>query len=188
MILPGEAQSIISMELEKIRMSDQPAELYDPIRYILTLGGKRLRPTLALMCCSLYGESPLKALSPAIALEVFHNFSLLHDDIMDKAPMRRNQPTVHEKWNANVAILSGDAMLIKAYELLSATDPKFLIPVFQIFNQTALEVCEGQQFDMNFESLSSITEKEYLRMIELKTSVLLAASMKIGSICGGAPE
>jgi geranylgeranyl diphosphate synthase, type II len=186
MILPEVARRIINQELERIPLSQQPVELYDPIAYILALGGKRLRPVLTLMCSSLFNSDERKALPAALAIEVFHNFTLLHDDIMDKAPLRRNKPTVHEKWNPNVAILSGDAMLIKAYELVTTTDSSILKSVLQVFNQTALEVCEGQQFDMNYESMEFVSEVDYLRMIELKTSVLIAASMKIGAICGGA--
>jgi geranylgeranyl diphosphate synthase type II len=188
MILPDEALRLLRPELEKIRMSEQPAELYEPIRYILSLGGKRLRPVLALMCCSMYREDVRAVMPAALAIELFHNFTLLHDDIMDNAPLRRNKPTVHEKWNANVAILSGDAMLIKAYELLACTEKKHLPGVLDIFNRTALEVCEGQQYDMNFELRALVPEEEYLRMIELKTSVLLAASMQTGALCGEAPE
>jgi geranylgeranyl diphosphate synthase type II len=188
MILPEEALRILTLELEKIPLADQPVELYDPIRYILSLGGKRLRPALSLMCCSIYSDDISQVMPAALAIEVFHNFTLLHDDIMDHAPLRRNKPTVHEKWNSNVAILSGDAMLIKAYELLSATPQPLLPAVMQVFNQTALEVCEGQQYDMNFESQARVSEKDYLHMIELKTSVLLAAAMKTGAICGGAPS
>jgi geranylgeranyl diphosphate synthase type II len=188
MILPDEALRLLRPELEKIRMAEQPAELYEPIRYILSLGGKRIRPVLAIMCCSMYRKDVRAVMPAALAIELFHNFTLLHDDIMDNAPLRRNKPTVHEKWNANVAILSGDAMLIKAYELLACTEKKHLPRVLDVFNRTALEVCEGQQYDMNFEQRALVPEDEYLRMIELKTSVLLAAAMQTGAICGGAPE
>ncbi|MFN8207438.1 MAG: polyprenyl synthetase family protein [Bacteroidales bacterium] len=188
MILPDEALRLLQPELEKIRMSEQPAELYEPIRYILSLGGKRLRPVLALMCCSMYRDDVRAVMPAALAIELFHNFTLLHDDIMDNAPLRRNKPTVHEKWNANVAILSGDAMLIKAYELLACTEKKHLPGVLDVFNRTALEVCEGQQYDMNFELRAQVPEEEYLRMIELKTAVLLGAAMQTGALCGDAPE
>ncbi len=164
---------------------ETPPELYDPIRYILSIGGKRLRPSLVLVSCSLFSDKPVQALPAALAVEVFHNFTLLHDDIMDRAPMRRNQPTVHEKWNENVAILSGDVMSIWAYTLLSEIPANKLKPVLRLFNQTAIEVCEGQQMDMNFESRNDVKVEEYIRMISLKTAVLLASCLQMGAMLGG---
>ncbi len=164
----------------------QPGELYEPISYILSLGGKRLRPALTLAACALAGGKAEDALMPALAIEVFHNFSLLHDDIMDKATLRRGQKTVHEKWNTNVAILSGDAMLVQSYQYLAAIDAAILPAVLKVFSKTALEVCEGQQYDLNFETADHIREEDYLEMIRLKTSVLLGCALKIGALVGGA--
>ncbi len=166
----------------------QPVELYQPIHYILGLEGKRLRPALTLMACNLFTDDISLSVKPALAMEVFHNFTLLHDDIMDNAPLRRNQPTVHEKWNNNVAILSGDAMQILAYQLICQAPSSKLKVLIDIFNTTAIEVCEGQQFDMNFALRNDVSLEEYIRMIELKTSVLIAASLKIGALCGEASE
>ncbi|NCO56389.1 MAG: polyprenyl synthetase family protein, partial [Bacteroidetes bacterium] len=148
--------------------------------------GKRLRPCLALLSCNLFNNDIRNAIKPAIGVEMFHNFTLLHDDIMDKADIRRNKPTVHKKWNENVAILSGDAMLIKTYELFFELKPNILAKVIEVFNKAALQVCEGQQYDMNFETKIDVTTDEYIKMITLKTAVLLAASLKIGAIIGGA--
>lgn len=184
-----EFKDILAIVEEKIASFDwkiEPVGLYKPIEYSLSLGGKRIRPVLTLVGCSLFSEDLTKALSPAVALEVFHNFTLLHDDIMDRADMRRGKPTVHAKWNDNVAILSGDAMLIKSYELLMECDEKVLKSVLDVFNKTSVGVCEGQQYDMEFESRNNVTIDEYLEMIRLKTAVLLAGSLKIGAICGGA--
>lgn len=166
----------------------KPAELYDPIEYTFSLGGKRLRPALVLMACEMFDEDFEKALPPALGIEVFHNFTLIHDDIMDRAPLRRGKETVYKKWNTNIAILSGDVMFVKAYELLSQVPDKYLRPVIEVFNKTAVEVCEGQQLDMNFEERDNVSIDEYLHMIELKTSVLLAAGLKVGAIIGGASE
>lgn len=187
MISLEKAQEIIDKHIKSLNLNSQPIELYEPIKYILSLGGKRIRPSLTIMSCNLFSDDIELAINPAIALEIFHNFSLIHDDIMDNAMLRRNKPTVHSKWNNNVAILSGDAMCIKAYEYVLKTNDQHLKKVFEVFNQTALQVCEGQQLDMNFE-LKWITENEYLKMIELKTSVLLAACLKIGAITGNASE
>lgn len=165
-----------------------PQSLYEPIRYVLSLGGKRIRPALTLMACNLFREEVDEALSPALGLEVFHNFTLLHDDLMDEADKRRNQPTVHKVWNANTAILSGDAMLITAYRLIGQTDPRYLRKVLDLFTATALEICGGQQYDMEFESREDVTEAEYMEMIRLKTAVLLACSLQTGAITGGASE
>jgi len=180
---------IINKELELLKTeTNQPAELYDPIYYIIKLSGKRLRPALTLMACNLFTDDVSQAVKPAAAIEIFHNFTLVHDDIMDNAILRRNQPTLHAKWNYNVAILSGDAMQIMAYQLLGHSKTELIKPLLDIFNKTAIQVCEGQQYDMNFATRNNVTLDEYIRMIELKTSVLLAAGLKIGAICGNAPE
>jgi geranylgeranyl diphosphate synthase, type II len=185
----SDCQALIEDEIKHLDINyKKPVELYQPIAYILSLGGKRIRPILSLMACNMFSEDVSRALKPAIAIEVFHNFTLVHDDIMDNAALRRNQPTVHAKWDENVAILSGDAMQIVAYQLLCGADPFLLNSLIDIFNNTALEICEGQQFDMNFSLRDNVTMEEYLRMIELKTSVLLAAGLKMGALCAGAPE
>jgi geranylgeranyl diphosphate synthase type II len=168
-----------------IEIGRSPKELYEPITYILNLGGKRIRPLLSLLAYGLYQSNPEAILKQALAIEVFHNFTLMHDDIMDDAPLRRGEATVHEKWNPNIAILSGDVMLVKAYDLLLDTDPKLLREVLELFNQTASEVCEGQQFDMNFESLQTVSEEDYLEMIRLKTAVLLGLALKMGAVLAG---
>ena len=175
-------------EISKQAYGKAPLELYEPIRYIMALGGKRLRPMLTLIGAGLFTENWQKALKPALAVEIFHNFTLLHDDIMDKAPTRRGQPTVHKKWNDNVAILSGDVMLVKAYEMLFEVEPNLLKQVLEEFSQTAAEVCEGQQWDMNFESIAEVSLDKYLNMIRLKTSVLLGFSLKLGAVLGGAKK
>ena len=162
-----------------------PAGLYEPIDYVMASGGKRVRPVLALMACNLFDDDIGKALMPAIALEFFHNFTLLHDDVMDNADLRRNRPTVHKRWNENTAILSGDAMMILAYRYICQSPSDILPVLLDTFNRTALEVCEGQQYDMDFEQRSDVSIDEYLRMIRLKTAVLLGACLKIGAICGG---
>ena len=163
-----------------------PAELYDPVFYCLKNGGKRIRPLLLLMGLNLFSNKIEDGVSSALAIEIFHNFTLLHDDIMDNSSQRRNRPTVHKKWSVNTAILSGDAMMIMAYHFLGKSPEVHLCSLMNVFNKAALEVCEGQQFDMNFENLSAITEEDYLEMIRLKTSVLLAASLQLGSIIGNA--
>ncbi len=175
-------------ELQRIQYGQNPPELYDPIRYIMRLGGKRMRPLLTLMGTYLFTDDWQKAVRPALGVEVFHNFTLMHDDIMDQAPLRRGQPTVHEKWNGNVAILSGDVMLVNAYQLLLNVDADKLAPVLARFSRTAAEVCEGQQMDMNFETRWDVTEAEYIDMIRLKTSVLLGYSLELGGLIGGADE
>jgi geranylgeranyl diphosphate synthase, type II len=185
MTSPKELLEIVNKEIAGISFPADPVNLYNPIRYVLEDGGKRLRPVMALMACEMFSGSYEPALRPAIGLEVFHNFTLLHDDIMDHSDLRRNKPTVHKKWNENTAILSGDAMMIYAYNYFIGTDP---VSVLKTFNKAALEVCEGQQFDMDFETLSAVTAEEYIRMISLKTAVLIAASLKIGALCGGASE
>ncbi len=174
--------------LQQDHFPPTPANLYDPLRYFLKLGGKRMRPMLSLMACKLAGSSFEKALPAALAVEYFHNFSLIHDDIMDAAPLRRGQSTVHEKWNANIAILSGDVLLVKAYDQLANYDAATFQLLFKVFNQTAIEVCEGQQMDMDFETMTDVTEKQYLEMIRLKTSVLLGCALQMGGIVGGVSD
>lgn len=181
-------QQIISQEIEKLSLPNTPNDLYEPIRYTLASGGKRLRPALVLLGNSLFSDDFEEAIKPALALEIFHNFTLLHDDIMDNSEIRRKQPTVHKKWSENVAILSGDAMQIIAFDLLTDLPAQKIAPVAKLFNKTALEVCEGQQYDMDFETRTNVSIDEYLEMIRLKTSVLLAASLKIGAIIGNADE
>ncbi|HEY0110669.1 MAG TPA: polyprenyl synthetase family protein [Fibrella sp.] len=183
---PTQLADALSRQFEQTPYGQSPAELYDPIRYIMSLGGKRMRPLMTLLAASLFTDDWQKALKPAVAVEVFHNFTLLHDDIMDQAPLRRGQPTVHEKWNTNIAILSGDVMLVKAYEQLLDVEPTYLRQVLTRFSQTAAEVCEGQQMDMNFEHLETVSEADYINMIRLKTSVLLGFAMEVGGIVAGA--
>lgn len=178
----------INSALGETTYGEHPEELYEPIRYMMALGGKRLRPLLTLLGYSLWQEDAGPAIKPALAVEVFHNFTLMHDDIMDQAPLRRGQATVHEKWNGNTAILSGDVMLVKAYDLLLASPPQLLNTVLRKFNRCAAEVCEGQQLDMNFESRQQVSQEEYLHMIKLKTAVLLGYSLELGAILAGAPE
>jgi geranylgeranyl diphosphate synthase type II len=179
---------LIEERLSIFNFGTEPASLYEPIRYILSLGGKRLRPVLTLMSCQLFDDQFEKAIYPALGVEVFHNFTLLHDDIMDNAPIRRGMPTVHEKWNANIAILSGDVMLVKAYDLFLKSDYADLQKMLSKFSKCAAEVCEGQQYDMNFESNDVVSELEYLEMIRLKTAVLLGFSMELGAMIGGASD
>ncbi len=181
-------QSLIKTEIEKLKWDIEPQNLYAPIQYVLSLGGKRIRPLTALMACDLFSGDIQKAIKPALALEVFHNFTLLHDDIMDRAEVRRGHPCVHIKWNDSEAILSGDAMLIKAYQLLEQCDPAVLPQLLSLFSKTAAEVCDGQQYDIDFENRTDVGVEEYIEMIRLKTAVLLAGSLKIGAICGGASE
>ena len=176
---------IIEKELSLVSLNNKPKELFEPIRYVLSIGGKRIRPCLALMAHSLFSDKIDTVVKPALGLEVFHNFTLLHDDIMDKAELRRNHQTVHLKWDQNTAILSGDAMLILAYDLISNTAVEVLPDILRLFSRTALEVCQGQQLDMNFERSDHVSEAEYLEMIRLKTAVLLGTSMAIGGITGG---
>jgi geranylgeranyl diphosphate synthase type II len=173
-------------EFDNSAYGSNPDELYEPIRYIMSLNGKRFRPLLTLLGAGLYKDDLSRAVKPAMAVEIFHNFTLMHDDIMDNAPLRRGKPTVHEKWNANTAILSGDVMLIRAYDHLLDINPSQLRHVLSRFNQTAAEVCEGQQLDMNFETRWDVTESEYLEMIRLKTSVLLGFALELGAIIGEA--
>ena len=170
----------------KATFPTHPSNLYDPVQYFLGLDGKRVRPLLVLIAADCFGGEIRDALPAAASVELFHNFSLIHDDIMDKAPLRRGNPTVHEKWNSNVAILSGDVLLVKAYQELAKC--KDALRLQSIFSETAIGVCEGQQLDMDFESRDSVTVSEYLEMIRLKTAVLLAASLQLGALCAGAGE
>ncbi|PID88361.1 MAG: isoprenyl synthetase [Bacteroidia bacterium] len=184
-----ELQTIVSEKIEALRFDKPPQELYEPIRYSLSTGGKRIRPTLVLAGCDLFGGDVSRAVQVALAFEILHNFTLLHDDIMDDSPIRRNQPTVHCKWDSNTALLSGDAMMITAYGFLKKLPPKQLRLIFPLFNNTALEICEGQQYDLNFSSQDDVSEARYMEMIRLKTSVLLAACLKAGALLGDAsPE
>jgi geranylgeranyl diphosphate synthase type II len=181
-------QEIIKRRISEIDYFRKPAELYEPIKYTLNLGGKRLRPTLCLLACDLFGTEVHFALDTAIGIEIFHNFTLLHDDIMDQAPIRRGKATVHKKWNQNIAILSGDTMMALAYEFVMKAPEKVRSEVFTVFNKTAIEVCEGQQYDMNFETLENVSIADYIEMVRLKTAVLLAGSLKIGALIGEGPE
>ena len=181
-----ELSSLISGELSSIKYPKNPLSLYEPIEYILDLGGKRMRPILVLMAHQLFSKNIEKAIPPALAIEIFHNFTLLHDDIMDNAPLRRGQKTVHEKWNNNVAILSGDTMLVQAYQLMADVDNTIVKQVLAVFSKAAIEVCEGQQWDMDFETQSDVSITDYLKMIECKTAVLLGAALQIGGITSGA--
>lgn len=184
----NEITQIVATELEKISWEKEPKGLYTPIAYVLSMGGKRIRPALTLMACNLYQEDVLPAVNTALGIEVFHNFTLLHDDIMDKADVRRGKPTVHKKWNDNTAILSGDVMQIAAYQLIAQTPIQVLKPVLDLFSQTAAEICEGQQYDVDFENRSDVQAAEYLEMIRLKTAVLLGCALKSGALVGGAGE
>lgn len=178
---------LINNRLNELSYGEEPKELYDPIAYIMSLGGKRMRPLLVLLAYRLFKDDVETILDEAIAVEVFHNFTLMHDDIMDEAPIRRGKPTVHEKWDANVAILSGDVMLVKAYDLLLEA-PGNLKQIIKDFNTCAAGVCEGQQLDMNFEGLPTVPEDVYINMIRLKTAVLLGFSLKLGAMLAKASE
>lgn len=181
-----ELQSLIDDEIRRQNRIMEPRELYEPIWYALSNGGKRLRPVFVLMGCQLFSDEVEKAVLPALGIEMFHNFTLLHDDIMDKAFLRRNLPTVHIKWDVNRAILSGDALAIQSNIFISSCEKEVLPDVLSVFNSTALQVCEGQQFDLNFERMDSVSVEQYLNMIRLKTAVLIAGSLQIGAIIGGA--
>ncbi len=178
----------IGEEVSQVLLNEQPHTLFNPVKYILSLGGKRLRPVLALLAAELFGKNPELAVAPAIAIEIFHNFTLLHDDLMDRADMRRGHPTVHEKWNANTAILSGDAMVIEAYQYIARVPEVHLPAILDLFSTTAMEICKGQQYDMDFEQRDDVTETEYLEMIRLKTAVLMGCSLKMGAIVAEAPD
>lgn len=176
-------QALVEHKIER-----KPEGLYDPIRYVLSLGGKRIRPVLMLMAYNLYQEDVTLIMSQALAIETYHNYTLLHDDLMDRAEVRRGKPTVHKRWNDNTAILSGDSMLVLAYQLMADCPADKIKDVLSLFTETALEIGEGQQFDMDFETRMDVTEAEYLEMIRLKTSVLLACALKIGALLAGAPS
>ncbi len=180
--------NLVEDKLEEYNIGKEPSGLYEPIRYILALGGKRLRPVLTLMTYQMFDDNYENAIYPALGLEVFHNFTLLHDDIMDNAPIRRGQKTVHEKWDANTAILSGDVMLVGAYQLFLKNHRGDLHTILSKFTECAKDVCEGQRYDMNFESLDNVAESEYLNMIHLKTAVLLGFSMELGALLAGADD
>jgi geranylgeranyl diphosphate synthase type II len=188
MFTQSELKKMVNKAILNLSYNEEAEKLNDPVKYILSIGGKRLRPVLALMACNLYSDKIDEAVIPATGLEVFHNFTLVHDDIMDNAPVRRNVPTVHSKWNINQAVLSGDVMAFIANECFLQTPSRFLIKVFKVFNKAAIEVCVGQQLDIDFEKAAIVSIEEYLRMIELKTAALLAASAKIGAIMGGADD
>jgi geranylgeranyl diphosphate synthase type II len=184
----SELKKIVDKAIINLSYNTEAEKLIDPVKYILSMGGKRLRPVLSLMSMNLFTDLIDEGVMPATGLEVFHNFTLVHDDIMDQAPVRRNFPTVHTKWNTNQAVLSGDVMAFVANECFLQTPPGCLAKVFREFNKAAIEVCVGQQLDIDFEKTAIISEEEYLRMIELKTAVLIAASAKIGSVIGGATD
>jgi geranylgeranyl diphosphate synthase type II len=175
-------QKIIEEKIQKLSFGSEPSDLYDPIRYMLRLGGKRIRPALVLLSCDLFEGNYEDALSAALGIEVFHNFTLLHDDIMDKAPLRRSMPTVHTKWNSNIAILSGDAMFVKSCQLMMHVNGNVLPAVMDHFLESALLVCEGQQWDMTFQQSDDVSISQYLKMIELKTAALLACALKTGAL------
>lgn len=179
-------QKLIAGSLTHLNQGKSPEGLYQPIDYLLALGGKRLRPVLVLMACEAFGKTAKEALPAAQAVEVFHNFTLMHDDIMDKASMRRGAQTVHEKWDINTAILSGDAMLVQAYIFLNGYEPELFQSLTTLFSKTALEVCEGQQYDVDFESRNDVSIEDYLEMIRLKTAVLVGCAMQMGAAVGGA--
>lgn len=181
-------QSIINKAIADTKYKEQPRELYEPISYLMQLGGKRMRPVLVLISAELFGGNVLKALDAAIGIELFHNFTLMHDDIMDKAPLRRGKPTVHAKWNESAAILSGDVMFVEAYKLMIKVEDNILRDVLDVFSDTASGVCQGQQSDMNFEKRDDVNIAEYILMIRQKTAVLLAGSMQIGALIGGADK
>lgn len=174
--------------ISRLPYDRKPESIYEPIKYVLSIGGKRIRPVLMLLAYNLYKDDPKRILMQACALETYHNYTLLHDDLMDNSDVRRGMPTVHKKWNANTAILSGDSMLVLAYQRMSQCPQDKLKPVIELFTETALEIGEGQQYDMDFETRNDVTENEYIEMIRLKTSVLLACATKIGAIMAGAPE
>jgi geranylgeranyl diphosphate synthase type II len=181
-------QDYIEQEIKKLKFGKEPESLYEPIRYLMSLGGKRLRPMLAMLSYSLFKGDVKKIVHYAVAVEAFHNFTLMHDDIMDKAPLRRGKATVHKKWNVNTAILSGDVMLVKVYEMFHALESSTYKTVIESFNQCAAWVCEGQQWDMEFETTSNVSEAEYINMIKLKTAVLLGFSLELGAILAEASE
>ena len=178
--------SVAITKEQHLLSSTSPNQMYEPMAYILGLGGKRVRPLLTLVGCDLFNVNPDHAIQSALAVELFHNFSLIHDDILDKAPLRRGNITVHEKWNTDIAILSGDGMMAKAFDELCKSNPVHIHDLLKLFSKTALEVCEGQQFDMNFETQENVSVDEYINMITFKTAVLLGCSLKMGAICANA--
>ena len=184
----NEILNLFNQALAELPLDRQPEGLYKPVKYVLSLGGKRIRPVLMLMAYELYKEDVESILPTALGLEMYHNYTLLHDDVMDKAEMRRGKPTVHQVWDENTAILSGDSMLVLAYQLMGQARPDYLKDVLDLFTETALEIGEGQQYDMDFEHRTDVREEEYIEMIRLKTSVLLACAVKIGAIQAGAPK
>lgn len=184
----NQLRDCIKAELDKQEYVEEPASLFEPIKYIMEDGGKRLRPVLALMAYNLYRDDVEKIMKSVIGIEIFHNYTLLHDDVMDDAELRRGRQTVHKKWNNNVAILSGDAAAITAYKMIETVEDVYLRRAIDGFNQVAMDVCKGQQYDMEFETRSDVTEEEYIHMIYLKTSVLIAGSIRHGALVAGAPE
>ena len=186
MITADEILKLVNDYLDKMPYDRKPASLYDPIRYVLSMGGKRIRPMLMLLAYNMFKDDPETILMPACALETYHNYTLLHDDLMDNADLRRGHMTVHKKWDANTAILSGDSMLVLAYQRMAQCEPAKMSQVLSVFTETALEIGEGQQYDMDFENRDDVKEEEYIEMIRLKTSVLLACALKIGAILAGA--
>lgn len=186
MITADEILKLVNDYLDKMPYDRKPASLYDPIRYVLSMGGKRIRPVLMLLAYNMFKDDPETILMPACALETYHNYTLLHDDLMDNADLRRGHMTVHKKWDANTAILSGDSMLVLAYQRMAQCEPAKISQVLGVFTETALEIGEGQQYDMDFENRDDVKEEEYIEMIRLKTSVLLACALKIGAILAGA--
>lgn len=186
MLTAKEILDLINHHLDHLPYTREPQSLYEPIRYVLSMGGKRIRPSLMLMGYNLYKEDPESILPQACALETYHNYTLLHDDLMDNADLRRGQQTVHRKWDANTAILSGDSMLVLAYERMAQCSPEKLPAVMALFTETALEIGEGQQYDMEFEHRNDVSEDEYIEMIRLKTSVLLACALKMGALLADA--
>jgi len=178
----------IEQELSNVEFPDAPQNLYNPLRYFLEIGGKRIRPILTLMGAELFGLKSHVVINQAVSVELFHNFSLIHDDIMDEAPLRRGKETIHQKWNQNIGILSGDVLLIRAYQSLSSGADNHLADLLTVFNNTAIEVCEGQQMDMDFEDRSDVSIQEYIEMIRLKTSVLLGCALEFGAIMANASE
>ena len=184
----SELLRMVNSTIDSLPYDRKPATLYDPIQYVLSLGGKRLRPVLMLMAYNMYMEDVEHIMMPAIAIETYHNFTLLHDDLMDRAEVRRGKTCVHKKWNDNAAILSGDNMLVLAFYRMLQCEEKYMPTVIRLFTETALEIDEGQQYDIDFENRSDVTEAEYIEMIRLKTSVLLACALKIGAVLGGASK
>ena len=187
MLTANEILEKINSYLDNLPYTREPQSLYEPVKYALSMGGKRIRPSLMLMAYNMFKDDPESILPTACAIETYHNYTLLHDDLMDNAAMRRGMPTVHIKWDANTAILSGDSMLVLAFQRMMQCAPDKLKPVLDLFTETSLEIGEGQQYDMDFESRTDVTEDEYIEMIRLKTSVLLACSLKLGAIQAGAP-